>query len=183
MNDLVQGWSNLRIKYFKIRHWKTTSRWRRSQFIHWISQLHFFDPLHRFRRKLWTSTYLGLESYLPASKRHWCRELVKVKVQNLQSLVCSIILFWRVSLLHWRWLNFWLTVQTGISDIDLVLAFHFSPLCMNGAAPLSMNSTVSIIVDEVQMMTHLDLQKRFPMYRVPNTWRPFSAARHSNRTA
>ena len=29
------------------------------------------------------------------------------------------------NLLHWRWLNFWLTVQTGISDLDFVLAFHF----------------------------------------------------------
>ena len=25
--------------------------------------------------------------------------------------------------------------QTGISDLDFVLAFHFSPLWMNGAAP------------------------------------------------
>ena len=30
MDDLVQGWSNPCIKYFKIRHWNTTSRWRRS---------------------------------------------------------------------------------------------------------------------------------------------------------
>ena len=29
MDDLVQGWSNPRIKYFKIRHWNTTNRWRR----------------------------------------------------------------------------------------------------------------------------------------------------------
>ena len=28
------------------------------------------------------------------------------------------------SLLHWRWLNFWLTVQTGISDLDLVFVSH-----------------------------------------------------------
>ena len=43
--------------------------------------------------KLRTSTYLGLEPYHPASKRRWCRELVKVKIQNLQSLlVCPIIL-------------------------------------------------------------------------------------------
>ena len=30
------------------------------------------------------------------------------------------------SLLHWRWLNLWLTVQTGISDLDFVLVSHFS---------------------------------------------------------
>ena len=35
---------------------------------HPLNHLHFFDPLHRFRRKLRTSTYLGLEPYLPASK-------------------------------------------------------------------------------------------------------------------
>ena len=50
-------------------------------------------PLHSFRWKLRTSTYLGLEPYLPASKGCWCRELVKVEIRNLQSLlVCPIIL-------------------------------------------------------------------------------------------
>ena len=32
------------------------------------------------------------EPYLPASKGCWCRELVKMKIRNLQSLVCPIIL-------------------------------------------------------------------------------------------
>ena len=50
----------------------------------------------------------------------------------------------------------------GISDLDLVLAFHFSPLWMNGAALRVMNSTDAILVDKVLMMTHLDLQKTFP---------------------
>ena len=97
MDDFLQRWSNPRIEYFKIRHWNTTSRWGRSQFIHWINQIHLLDPLHRFRRKLWTSTYLGLEPYLLASKGCWRRELVKMEIRNLQSLlVCSIIL-WSVS--------------------------------------------------------------------------------------
>ena len=35
--------------------------------------------------------YLGLESYLPASKRGWCREFVEMKIRNVQSLlVCPI---------------------------------------------------------------------------------------------
>ena len=38
--------------------------WRRCQITHWINHLHFFDPMHGFRKKLWTSTYLSLESYL-----------------------------------------------------------------------------------------------------------------------
>ena len=37
---------------------------------------------------------------------------------------------------------------------------------MNGAALLSMNSIDAILVEKVLMMTHLDLQKRFPIYHV-----------------
>ena len=33
---------------------------------------------------------------------------------------------------------------------------------MNGAAPRSMNSTDAILEDKVLIMTHLDLQKKFP---------------------
>ena len=108
MDDIVQCWNNPRIKYFKIRHWNTTSRWRRSQFINRINQLHFLDPLHRFRWKLRTSTYLGLEPYLPANKGCWCRELVKVEIRNLQALllVCPIIL-WRVSSTEDDWIFGW----------------------------------------------------------------------------
>ena len=77
----------------QIRHWNTANRWRRSQIVHWINQLQFLDPLHRFRKTLWTSTNLGLEPYLPASKGCWCKELVKMEIRNLQSLlVCPIIL-------------------------------------------------------------------------------------------
>ena len=57
-------------------------------------------------------------------------------------------------------------VQTGISDLDLVFAFHSFPLWMSEAVPRSMNSIDSILADKVLMMTHLDLQKRFPMYHV-----------------
>ena len=49
---------------------------------------------------------------------------------------------------------------------DFVLAFHFSPLWTNGAALRSMNSIGSILEDKVPIMTHLDLQKRFPIYHV-----------------
>ena len=37
---------------------------------------------------------------------------------------------------------------------------------MNEAAPRSMNSIDSILEDKVLMMTHLDLQKRFPKNHV-----------------
>ena len=42
----------------------------------------------------------------------------------------------------------------------------------------------SIPVDKVLKMTRLELQKRFRYtMRVPNAWRPLSAAWHSYRTA
>ena len=37
---------------------------------------------------------------------------------------------------------------------------------MNGAAFQMMNSRNALLVDKVLMMTHLDLQKRFPIYHV-----------------
>ena len=63
-------------------------------------------------------------------------------------------------------MNFRLTVQTGISDLDLVLVFHFSPLWTHGAALQLMNSIDSILMDKELMKMHVDLQKRFPLYHV-----------------
>ena len=101
MDGVAQCWSNSRIEYFKMWHLNTSCWW-----IHRINHLHFFDPLHSFCRKIRTSTYLRLESYLPTSKRCWCREFVKMKIRNLQSLlVCPHNSL--KSLLHWRWPNFW----------------------------------------------------------------------------
>ena len=37
---------------------------------------------------------------------------------------------------------------------------------MNGAALRSMNSIDAFLEDKVLMMTHMDLQKRFPIYHV-----------------
>ena len=51
-------------------------------------------------------------------------------------------------------------------DPDFVLAFHFSPLWTNGVALRLMNSMDSIPADKVLKMTHLYLQKRFPIYHV-----------------
>ena len=171
MDDFVQGWSNPRIKYSKIRHWNTTSRWRRSSFIHWINQLHFFDPLHRFRQKLWTSTYLGLEPYLPASEGCWCRELVKMEIRNLQSLL-GLPHNSLKSLLHWRWLNLWLTVQTGISDLDFVLVFSLF-------SAVDMWSGSSMVVSHGFNYWACGFAKNVSRYTmcIANAWRPFFAAR------
>ena len=139
MDDFVQCQSNPRIKYFKVRHWNTTSWWRRSQFIHWIIQLQFLEPLHRFRRELRTSTYLGVESHLPASKGCWRRELVKVEIRNLQSLVVCPIILWIVSSTDDDWIFGWrsrLASQILISSwsITLLRCRHVKRF-LNGCPP------------------------------------------------
>ena len=93
--------------------------------IHWINQLHFFDPQHSFRRKLWTSTYLSLESYLPTSERCWCGKFVKMKIRNLQSLLVGPIILWNLPSLGsnefladgpdwhlWSWTGVWRSLVT-----------------------------------------------------------------------
>ena len=181
MDDSVLCWSDLRIEYFKNWHLNSSYRARRFQIIHWINHLHFFDPLHSFRRKLWTSTYLSLESYLPTSERCWRGEFVKMRTWNLQSmLVCSII-FWKSSLTRddlisgWRsWLaslilnwclafthHMWWCVFWYIRDPRIWL---LRIRCWRGRRWICKNVF------------------RFSMC-VPNTWRPIVAARHSQRTA
>ena len=91
--------------------------------IHWINQLHFFDPLHRFRRKLWTSTYLGLEPYLPTSKRRWCMELLKVKIRNVQSLLNCTIILRRVSSTEDDWIFGW---QSRLAFQISILSWPFT---------------------------------------------------------
>ena len=63
--------------------------------------------MHSFRRKLWTSTYLSLESYLPTSKRWWCGEFVEMKFRNLQSLLVCPIILWKSSLTWVEWISGW----------------------------------------------------------------------------
>ena len=53
-----------------------------------------------------------------------------------------------------------------MSDLDLVFAFHFSPLWMSEAALLFWNSMDSIPADTVLKRMPLDLQKLFPIYHV-----------------
>ena len=90
------------------------------------------------------------------------RKLVEMKIRNLQSLfVCPIIL-WRVSSTEDDWFFGW-RYQTGISDIDLVLAFHFFSTVdeWSGSSRDEFHWCNSLL-DKVLMKTHLDLQKRFP---------------------
>ena len=59
-------------------------------------------------------------------------------------------------------MNFWLTVRTGISDLELVFDSHSFPLWMSESALRYWNSMDSIPADKVLKRTHLDLQKTFP---------------------
>ena len=156
-------------------------RRRRFWIIHWINHLYFFDPHHNFRRKLWASTYLSLEYYLPTSERCWREEFVKMRIWNLQSLlVCPTILwkssltwedwisgwrFWLASLIlswclafthHMRWRVFWYIRDPWIWLLRIRSWRRRRWICKNVS--------------------------RYTM-RVPNTWRPIVAARHSQRTA
>ena len=63
-------------------------------------------------------------------------------------------------------MNFWLTVRTGISDLELVFGFHFSPTVMSELVLICENSVDSIPADKVLKTTRLDLQKRFPIFQV-----------------
>ena len=158
MDDSVQCWSNLRIEYFKIRCSNSSNRTRRFDIIHWINHLHFLDPQHGFRRKLWASTYLSLESYLPTSECCWRGEFVKMRIWNLQSLlVCSIIV-WKSSLTRdewisgWRsWLDLWSWTGVWLSLITC------GEVCFDAL----MDSTLA---GKVLKTTPSDLQKRFPIY-------------------
>ena len=61
-------------------------------------------------------------------------------------------------------MNFWLTVQTSISDPELVFDSHSSPPVMSELVPTHENSMDSIPADKVLKKTLLDLQKRFLIY-------------------
>ena len=92
INNLIQCFSNSR-RVTQVWPMKFSDRTRRFFIIHWINHLHFFDPQHRLHKKTWTNTYLTLKSYLPTRKRYWRREIVEIKIRNLQSLwVCQVFL-------------------------------------------------------------------------------------------
>ena len=95
------------IEYFKIWCSNSSNRTRRFEIIHWFNHLHFFDPMQSFRRKLRTSTYLSLGSYLPTSERCWRGEFVKMKIRNLQSLLVCPIIIKRVSSTEADWIFGW----------------------------------------------------------------------------
>ena len=183
MDDSVQCWSNLRIEYLLICRSNSSYRKRRFSIIHWINHLHFFDPQHSFRGKLWTSTYLSLESYLPTSKRCWCMEFVKMRIRNLQSLLVCPIILWRISLSRDDWIFGW---RSGLASLIL-------NWCLILILPRRwwVNWFWCMRTPWIQFLRIWWWRRRgwisknvsrFSMC-VPNAWRPIFGAWHSHRTA
>ena len=75
--------------------------------------------------------YIPLSWILSSSKR---RLLVVGTCHNgnpKSAVVVGLLHNSLMSFSHKKWLNLWLTVQIGISDLDLVFVFHSFPLWMN----------------------------------------------------
>ena len=114
-----------------------------------------------FRRKLWTNTYLNLESDLPTSKRCWCgwiyqNEDLKSTVVGLPILLPSL-----------GTIAFWLTVKTGNlwSWLGVWFSFLLPPL-MCESVLIFLNSMDSILADKVLKKTRLDLKKNVSRYTI-----------------
>ena len=125
MDGFVQCWSNPRIESSKFGIWipliddediKSSTESTISSFlIHSIASV----------RKLWASTNLSLDSYLPTSKRWWCGEFVKVKICNLQSLLVCPIILWRSSPTKVEWISGWRSwLASRDPKLYLVFGFH-----------------------------------------------------------
>ena len=130
---------------------------------------------------MWTSTFLSLESYLPASKRSWCREFVKMKIRNLQSLlVCSIILL-RVSSTEDDWIFVW---RSRLASQILILFLPFTFVHCRWVNRLFCSGTPPIQFFWIRWRWWRIWiwKKTFPdILCVPNAWVAFSAARRYER--
>ena len=144
------------------------------------TSLHFCGPMHSFRRKLWTSTYLSLESCLPTSKRCWCGEFVEMKIWNLQSfLVCPIIL-WRISVTRDDWF-FGLRFRLASLILSWCLAFiYYMWWCVFWFIRTPWIQFLRIRCWRRRGWICKNVS-RYAMC-VPNAWRHIFAARHSYST-
>ena len=183
MDDSIQCWSNLLIEYFKIWCSNSSNRTRRLEIIHWFNHLHFFDPQHSFRRKLWTSTNLSLESYLPASECCWRGKFIKMRIRNLQSLlVCSIII-WKSSLTWDEWISGWRSWLASLI-LSCVWVLTFTRHMWWWVFWYIRNPKIeSSWIRCWRRRRWICKNVSWKTLRIPNIWRPFVAARHSQRTA
>ena len=144
-------------------------------------------PLDEQARFLWSIALFPLEIVNIYILRSWTlssskqRLLAKGTCQNGDSKSVVVVGLSHNSLksfLHWRRLNLWLTVQTGISDLDLVRVFTF--LCckhirrlFNGCSPWVQFLRIR------SWWKYIWISKNVSRYTmcVPKAWRPFFAAR------
>ena len=108
--------------------------------------------IHSFHKKLWTSIYLSLESYLTTSEHCWRGEFA----EYLKSAVAGLSHQSLNNLPHWWWLNFWLTVQTSISDLELVFVSHSSPPVKTGLVLIDENcmDCPRILIQHLENILH-----------------------------
>ena len=136
-----------------------------------------------FRRKLWTRTYLSLESYLPTSKRCWRGEFVEMKIWDLQSLLVCSIITWRISLTRDEWTFGW---QSGLASLILNWCFIFILLRLWWVNWFWFLRTPRIQFLRIRCWRRRRwICKNVSRYTmcVPNAWRSNFPARHSERTA
>ena len=182
IDDIVQCWNNPRIKYFKIRPFEiprvddedlnsSTESTNSTSLIHCIASVGNWR----------TSTYLGLEPYLPANKGCWCRELVKMEIRNLQSLLVCPIILWRVSSTEDDWIFGW---RSRLASQISILFWSFTFLRWRRTKRLLNCRTPLIQFLRVRnwwrCMWICKNVSRYTMC-IPNAWRPFFAARRYER--
>ena len=166
---------------YKIWCSNSSYRTRRFKVIHWFNHLHFFDPQHSFRRKLWASTYLSLESYLPPSECCWCGEFVKMRIRNLQSLLVLSIILYESSLTRDDWISGWRSwLASRIQSWCLAFTHHlWWRVIWHIRDPWIWLLRIRCWRRRRWICKNVS---RYTM-RVPNTWLPTIAARHSQRAA
>ena len=117
MDYCVQCWSNLRIEYFHISHWNSSYRWRRL----WICPLNRPSPLPLVQRIASVGTCEQVHTSVLSSNKQkvagvW--ELVKVKIQNLQSLLVYPKFFEDLPSLGDEWISGW---RSWLASLSLIL--------------------------------------------------------------
>ena len=110
-------------------------------------------------------------------------ELVKVKIWNLQSLLVCPIILWRVSSTEDDWIFGW---RSRLASQILILFLPFTFLHCGRMERLFDRWTPLMQFLRIRCWRRrrwiYESVSRYTMH-VPNAWRPFSAARHPQRTA
>ena len=110
-------------------------------------------------------------------------EFVKLRISNLQSLLACPMILWKCSLTGDDWIFGWLS---GLASLILILFLSLTLFHCGWVKQLFCFGTPWIQFLRIRswwrcMWIYKNVSRN--AMRVPNAWRPFSAARHSYRTA